>query len=286
MAKTYDGTGVSVDGTVTNAATGAVTITAIACSAGNANSSVVSSAYTLQVAQPTLQGPAPGVIAYSDNASAHEKDPARPARPTITEPRHWGLYTANATIGTAVSCTNGTQLMSSFTSDLLPAPLSIDLTAGNQTFWVVGCKPGYKASNVETATYTVTLNQPAFTPAAATFNGNQTVSVKDTANAGAAGEYVCVTTDGVTAPACGAPCAANNAKYVDGDAIVYSTGSNPVDHTGAILQGIACTGAAPSPTFGDSAAFATPAYVFQLDPPAPSAFMSGQPADSVGAAGA
>jgi hypothetical protein len=260
---------IKIDGSVTDPTTGIVKVNALACLAGDADGVLPESSYTLQVATPTLQGPSPGALTF--NAAG----PVQTATFASQTNGATGLYTAKASIGAMVSCTNGTPATGqggNSPAGSLPSPFTVDETKGDQTFWLVGCKPGYAQSTVYDAAYTVTLNPASFTPVSATYAFNQTVSVDDHLNLGAPGEYVCVTTDGVTAAACTATgCAAKNTKYTGAvmtglAPIAYSANSNKVDVNGAVLSVVACSGPTTGPTYTDAGAFSTPPYVFQLDP--------------------
>jgi hypothetical protein len=284
-SKTYDASSqVAINGTVTDPTTGKVTVNALACLAGSMDASMPASMYELQVAQPTLQGPSPGALTY--NAAA------RTVTSTVGSGTSGatGLYTATASIGAMVSCTNGTLVGAGPNpSGVLPSAFPIDTTKGAQTFWVVGCKPGYAQSSVLTANYTVTLNQTKFanfytpststnplvpaTPLAnGTYDGKLTVQVDDTANAGLTAEYLCLTDDNTT-PTCGAAGACMNGSVYQGgttSTVNFATPPNPsatpakVNKDGAVLQAAACTGAMP--TYTNAGATVTPAYRLKLNP--------------------
>jgi hypothetical protein len=270
-SKTYDASAqIAIDGTVTNAATGQVTVQAIACEVGFTTSMpALTQTYTLQVASPQLQGPPPSTLTYN------VATPIVTATVSTITNNATALFTTKASIGAMVSCTNGTPVTNGMTTNAapLPEPFPIDTTQGAQTFWIVGCKTGYAASTVSTNKYQVLLNQPVFKPAGgATYNVNKTVNADDSANNGLAGEYVCYTSDGKTAPQCGTttgmPCAAGTQLNGGGsNSITYSANSGKVDVNGAILQAVACTSTATTdPVFVDSSTQPTPPYTFQLDP--------------------
>ena len=261
-SQTYNAqTQVPITGTVTNAANGEVTVNAISCLTGDTNGVMAAQTYTLQVAQPTIQGPAPGVLTY--NA-------ANPSvTPTIASVTNGatGLTTINAGIGANVSCANGTPL-----ANPLPAPFFVGETTGASTFWVVGCKPGYAQSAVETGAFTVNLNEPTFSPLGGehVYDAPVAVSVNDTANLGAVGEYVCVTADG-SAATCGAAgaCGGTGVSAPGGKTSVVSfpastVGAGQVNVNGAVLQAVACTGA--TDIFVDSGSFTSGTYQLKLDP--------------------
>jgi len=264
-SQTYNAqTQVPITGTVTNASTGQVTVNAISCLVGDSNGVMPAQTYTLQVAQPTIEGPSPGLLTY--NAAAPG---IAPTVGSLTNGAT-GLETTNAGIGAGVSCTNGTPI-----GGILPAPFPLSETLGAQTFWVVGCKPGYAQSTVATGAYTVALNEPTFTLLGGEpiYDAPVAVSVNDKANSGAVGEYVCVTADG-SAATCGAAgaCEGTGVSATGGATTAVSfplsagpsTGEGKVNVDGAVLQAVACTNT--TDVFVDSGSFSSGGYTLKLDP--------------------
>jgi hypothetical protein len=255
---------IEINGSVTNAS-GTAVVQALSCAAGSAPSAISSQTYTLQVAQPTIQGPAPGALTFAAAAPT--------VNPTVASATNGAtaLSTFNSGIGANVSCTNGTPIGG------LPAPFALNEAAGAQTIWVVGCKPGYEPSLVETGAFTITLNEPTFSVLAGeglVYDSPIAVSVDDTANHGTlGGEYACVTTDGSLAT-CGAAGACGGTGVVaTGGAktvVTFPASVGPrdtagqVNVNGSVLQAVACTGATDA--FTDSGSFSSGAYDLTLDP--------------------
>jgi hypothetical protein len=263
-SQTYNAqTQVAIDGTVTDPDTGIVKVNALACKAGGKDGVTPESDYTLQVATPTLQGPSPGALVY--NAAANTPN----ATAGTATNGATGLFTATASIGTGVSCTNGTPIGMGVPPGTLPSPFPIPEANGDQTYWLIGCKPGYAASKVLTAAYTVTLNNPTFNllGGATVYDNVVSVKVDDSLNSGAGGtgaalEYTCVTTD-TSAPTCAAAakCGGTGQKLTNATAVVFSATSNPVNVNGASLNAIACAANFTSSGVGPSGA-----YDLKLDP--------------------
>jgi hypothetical protein len=250
-SKKYDATAlIAIDGTVTSSTTGQVTVKALACEAGADDGVLAGGAtYTLKVGQPVLQGPAPDPAVHlydATNVILHPMVSSTTSAATAfysLDPNH------------KPSCSAGTALMA------LPATLPISANLGNQTAFVAACKPGYLASDVTAAAYTITLNPPSVDVAGGkTYDANQTVHVVDTANAETqTGAYVCLTADG-TAPACAASgCAAGQQKLSHGGAIAGGVHANGTD-----LKAIACAGTAVP--FAPSAVYDSTPYTLKLDP--------------------
>jgi RHS repeat-associated protein len=89
-------------------------------------------------------------------------------------------YTTN---GNTPSC-SGTQYT---------APVTVSVT---ETIKAIGCKSGYTNSSVGSATYTMVVANPTFSPVAGTYNNNQTVTISTTTS----GASIRYTTDGTTTP--------------------------------------------------------------------------------------
>ena len=231
-SQTYNGTGINITGSITNATTGAVTVTAIAANSAG-SSATASQIYTLTAATPTFIAPVPGTLLIGAVAGT---------TPTITSATSGAgfRYTID---GTTPSCTSG----------LVPQTTAQLQAALNQTTTVnaVACKTGYAPSKVGSGLYTLTFNPPTFGPPnAGTFDQTVTVTLANPTANGAAS--ICYTTDG-TAPTCtGSAC--NN--------VVYSTGV-PLSTTGKQLQAIICG----TTTKAASTVATSGAYTLQLDPP-------------------
>jgi hypothetical protein len=271
-SQTYNAaTQVVLNGTITDPATGNVTVTAIACAAGSQSTTPISQIYTLSVVQPTIVSPGPGNLAY----------PGAP-NPGATLASATPFATINYTTdGTAPTCA------ASFPGLKIPAEgagtsglggVSGKVAIGtNVTINAIGCEPGYDSSGVLTATYTVTLNAPTFPVAPANGAPGTYSAVVPTFNLGidtASGEWVCETT-AAAAPACGATAGV----CTTGTSVAGVAGAAPVPAitaTGTTVSAIACgVGLTPS-------AVVQGTYTLQLAQPAlnPPGLVGGAPAVS------
>jgi hypothetical protein len=249
-SKQYNATtGVPLNGTVTNPTTGVVTISALSCGPNLTNSAVASQQYTLKVGTPAMSVPAPGTIAYKTGG-------ATPTIASITNPTGTSVVTIRYTTdGSMPSCIIGTAVGN-------PSTIAI---AATTTINAVGCKTGYAASAVFTATYTVQLNAPSLTAATflnppGTYDQGVTPGPFVEPNAGLA-DWLCYTIDG-KAPTCGATastCGANE------PAAIATTASLPaIAATGTVVNVLSCMPAAAGYV---PSAVATGTYVLQLAPP-------------------
>jgi len=231
---------VSINAGVTSAA-GTVTVNAIACEPGNATTAVISQVYTLQVATPTMQGPAP---------SATLPYLAAGYNPTVSSTTA-GSSLRFTTDGSTATCATGMSPTAAMGTNPAIFP-----TATNATYDAVGCKTGYAPSAAALFTYGIVLPTPTFvdstTPAIAegtgTYDGAPTVNF-----VAAAASFYCYST-GATAPACGTTagvCASGTAA-----------GSLAITTTGTVVKVVAC-----SLTYNASAV-GTATYTLMLDPPA------------------
>jgi hypothetical protein len=119
----------------------------------------------------------------------------------------------------------------------------------------------------------VDLNQPTFNKlggAGTTYDNVVAVSVDDTVNKNAKGEYVCVTTDGSQATcAAGGACGGTGTAYAGGavTAVPFPNAAptaGSVNVNQAVYQAAACTGA--TNVFVVSGSFSSQAYNLKLDP--------------------
>jgi hypothetical protein len=249
---------ISINGTVTTPGTGVVVLNALACAAGSMDGDMAPVTYTLVVATPSLHGPDP-------DPATHTYTNAGTINPTVASITSGatGLYTTDGT--NMPSCTNGKTL------GALPSnAISLAESAGSQTIYAVACKPGYADSAVAKAGYSIALNAPGVgsTVVPGTYNALVPVTLDDSKNANATGEYSCVTTDGTT-PTCNTAASGctGGTKYTSGAAIKFATnlrtstgGSLNVDQTK--VNAVAC-----SPSFlPSSPGYAGGAYTLQLDP--------------------
>lgn len=246
-ATRYDASAqVRISGSTTNLPNGQEKVQAIACAANATTSAVVSQTYTLQVAAPVFQGPAPGTLAF--------RGPSYTPTASTSTVGAIGMFTQDPT--NPPSCTNGRQVG-------LPGQFAINPAVGNQAILMVGCKTGYAPSTLSTAQYNIQLNAPSFNPLGnATFFVNKEVDVVDAVNNhGVTNDWVCATTDGsqptCTASGCGTGAGATGSLQ-DGQAITT------VNTTGTVLNEIACT--SPTPAYVNSTVATSGTYTLQLDP--------------------
>jgi hypothetical protein len=256
---------VTINGGVTDA-NGNVTVSAIACAPGNATTAPIPQTYKLQVAAPTMQGPASSPTPLPWLTAGYNPTMASA---TVGSSLRYNSFTSGA--APALSCTTGTALAAN--------PGALPVTQ-NITYEGVACKPGYAPSAVATFPYAIVLDPPAFvdatkpsvTEGTGTYDRALTVAfVGDTITAGtpslAPGEYVCYTTNG-TAPACGGTagtCATGSTMSVanlSGAAGPLTTGTVPISTSATVVEAIAC-----SPSLNTSTV-ASATYTLQLDPPA------------------
>jgi hypothetical protein len=253
---TYAGTGISVSGTITDAATGKVTITALACMAGSTNSAAVPQTYTLQSAPPVMVMPDnSAALAYVTNGAMNAN--ATAYTPTISSPTNGsiiryftGTSTPNCVTGT------GTQLTNPY---LLGSTGALGPITQNTLFQTVACKTGYAPSAVTPVQYWVQLNKPTFAKAAGTYH-TATVSavVSDLANGGSS-DWLCWTTDN-SPPGCGATTGLCTAGVSTAPAVT-ATGQN--------INVIACSGSNGTTNSGFQNSVipdSSGAYTLQLDP--------------------
>jgi hypothetical protein len=140
--RTYEGaTWIPIDGQVTNAATGQVTVEVMACVQGWAPSPVTMQVYTLQAAPPTMTNPGPGTTFAAD---------AGAITPTLASDTVSSLAVVDpvsiqTTAGSATppTCATGT-------ANTNPTTLSITADTSLQA---ITCKPGYLPSAVMTFDY-------------------------------------------------------------------------------------------------------------------------------------
>ena len=280
---------VSITTAITNATTGVATIMAVACADGAATTAAISQTYTLQVATPTMAGPAPGnlpFVAAGYNPSVSSATSAAQLRV--------------ATSGT-VTCQTGTLLTNGNAST--PINPGFPGLSGNTTYSVIGCAPGYAPSTATSYTYTVALNPPGLATAAGTYNAvfgagfvpsNATAlsatvpdawtpsginqNTPNTVFSAAAGLYYCASTT-VTSPACGTTAnTCTTGTAVQGPSAQTGLAEAiPVTATGTTVYVVAC-----SPSFNASTV-ASAAYTLQLPPPAiTEAATGGSPASELG----
>ncbi|MCK6531548.1 MAG: chitobiase/beta-hexosaminidase C-terminal domain-containing protein [Polyangiaceae bacterium] len=221
-AQTYNAqTQVPINGQITNPSTGEVTVNAIACKAGMKDGSMPAQKYTLQVATPALNGPAPGTWGY---------DPTNKTLMPLLSSATTGAVTARYTAppSSAPSCTSGILVNGGAN---LPTNWTINSEQGNKSWSFAACKAGYKGSAVYPADYKFQLQTPTITPDGGTYYADQSAAI-DKRNAGAAGTtWTCTTSDGST-PACGttaSSCATGS-----------TASSINVNKTSTVLKSIAC----------------------------------------------
>jgi hypothetical protein len=235
-SKTYDSAGrVSINGTVTDANTGDVTVTAIACEAGLNASPSASQVYSLVVADPTMVLNGNNVPTGMGVLNVPWPTGQNGLTPTVSTLTNSSIVVTDgvsiwySTTAAAPTCITGTQTNNPTTFNGGGAAGNGPILNANTTYQAIGCKQGYLHSNVATFPFTIQMNPPvlaaggAANPYGYTFtlgvavgpNGvaGTTPGVVDSANAtltetGAAGpggtaDWVCATNDGSN-PTCGA----------------------------------------------------------------------------------
>jgi hypothetical protein len=127
------------------------TVKAIAAATGYTNSAVGSATYTLKVATPTFS-PVAGTYNSTQTVTISSITPST----TI-------YYTTNGTTPTT-------------SSTVYSGPISVTAT---ETLKALAAKTGYTNSAVGSATYTLKVATPTFSPAAGTYTSAQTVTISD-----------------------------------------------------------------------------------------------------------
>ena len=168
------------------------TIKAIGAKSGYSNSGVGSAIYTLTVATPTFS---PTAGTYNNSQTV-----------TISD------STSGATIHYT---TNGTTPTTS--SPVYSGPITV---SASETIKALGAESGYSNSSVGSATYTLTVATPTFSPSAGTYTSPQTVTISD-ATSGATIHY---TTNGTTpttsSPVYSAPIAFSSTETIKALAVL------------------------------------------------------------------
>ena len=143
------------------------TVKAIAYKTGMADSAVASAAYTIAVGAPTFS----------------------PAAGSYTAPQT--VTISSATSGASIRYTTNGSTPSETAGTLYSSPISVGV---NETVKAIAYKTGMADSAVTSAAYTIAVAAPAFSPAAGSYSGPQTVTLSS-ATSGASIRY---TTDGST----------------------------------------------------------------------------------------
>jgi hypothetical protein len=216
---------VSINGTVTDATTGQVTVTAISCEAGFNSSAPQSQIYTLQAAPPTMINP-----------TAATNIPWVPGgfTPTISSITVASIAPANAPAiwatvdGAAPTCVTGTNLTNPTTFGTGTGVTA--LLTGNHTYQALTCKTGYLPSAVQTFAYTFQLNNVSVS-GTGTYNYAPTVALttatppvvpgitdpnRTAAIAPPASEYLCYDLAGAATCGAAGACGTGSTKYTVG----------------------------------------------------------------------
>jgi hypothetical protein len=272
-SKTYDAANpISINGSVTNQATGQVTVTAIACEAGAASSTSQSQTYTLQAAAPTMVTPAPAVnIPWVPGGFT----------PTISSPTVASLTPADTPAifvtvdGAAPSCAAGISIgnPSTFGSAGLTAPFNANVT-GNHVYQALTCKTGYLPSAVQTFTYSFQLANPGVS-GTGTYNDAPSVGLttttppavpgitdpNDTAASGG-WDYLCYDLAGAATCGTAGACGTGSTKL----AAAVTVGSKT--SAAATLSVVACNSSSGQPGgINNSAGAGSATYTLQYAPP-------------------
>ena len=253
---------IQINGTITNANTGVVTVQAIACQANAATTAVVSQQYTLIAAPPQMVQPAPGTLPFQEAAGAEVA-----YTPTVNSVTNGASIWYTTGSNPPPSCITGTKVASPHTFGGSASPT--DGLLVNTTYQAISCKQGYAPSPVTTNPYVIQLNQPAFPLAtvgvgapgtydqavAAFFMTDTNADVTTTAN-----EWECYTTDG-SAPSCGAT------QKTCGETAATALTFHPnqtipsITKTGTVLSVVSCNLGFAGSTVQQGT------YVLQLDQP-------------------
>jgi hypothetical protein len=242
------GAGTATNDALTNPSTGQVTVNALDCETGRGICTCAgwgcAVTYTLQAAAPTMTAPAGGTTVLYNPAAGYAPTIETATLSSTSDVQLW--YTVGAPPATPPTCDTGIGPIPAAgggSSGLITSAAGGAAFDASVTYQTIACKPGYLPSAVTTISYDVQLNPPSFSPPGGTYAGPQAVSVVDTANAGATGsEWACVTTDG-SAPHCSATACASGTQYVTGGGtvpVVFSSTSNDVNVSGAVLNAVAC----------------------------------------------
>jgi hypothetical protein len=267
-SQTYNAaTQVVLNGTITDPATGNVTVMAIACAAGSQSTTPISQVYTLSVEQPTIVSPAPGNVGFTNP----------PVSATLASATPFASinYTLDGTTPTCAASFPGLKIPAGG----LGGVNGLVAITKDETINAIGCEPGYAPSGVLTAAYTVTLDAPTFPVAPANGAPGTYSAVVQKFNLGtdnAPGEWVCETT-AAAAPACGATVGV----CTTGTPVTLGEGTGtalvqPITTTGTTVSAIACAvGLTPS-------AVVTGTYTLQLAQPDlnPPGIVGGSPGTS------
>jgi hypothetical protein len=158
-------TGTLYSGAVTVSAT--TTLKAIAYESGFNNSSVTTASYTIQVAAPTFS----------------------PAAGTYTSAQSVTIGTT--TSGASIRYTTDGSTPTSTTGTLYSGPVAV---AANTTLKAIAFAAGLADSSVSSATYTIQVVAPSFSPAGGSYSTAQSVTISTTTS----GASIRYTTDGST----------------------------------------------------------------------------------------
>jgi Chitobiase/beta-hexosaminidase C-terminal domain len=189
------------------------TISAITAAYGYVTSPMTSGTYYIQAPNPTIS-PASGTYYAMVNATVSDAV----NRATI-------YYTTNGSIPTTAStaCAN-------------PCQLAISTTT---TLKAIAAGGGYASSNVAVVTYTISANNPTFSPGSGTYPNAQNVTISDTT----AGVTIYYTTNGsiptTSSTSCSNPCAITIATTETVKAIAAGNG---VSQSGVAFATYAITG--------------------------------------------
>ena len=248
---------ITIDGTVTDpsgSTQGQVTVTAIACAVGSANSPPKAQVYTLKVATPQITGLTNGNNAYAAAGVAGilaeaTLDSVSPASPMVVH----GVAGA-----TPPTCSD---------PHVVAVGSKVIGTQVAQEYQAIGCKLGYADSDLAVFDYTFTLDAPGVTggtfhypPKLATGSTPGAAVVVDTANAGA-NDQLCITLDG-SLPACGPGTALKGACATGGSTAALN--ANTVGNATSASTTVRVVACAPTGVLSSSDAKDT--FTLQYEP--------------------
>ncbi len=241
---------VTINGGVTDA-NGNVTVSAIACSPGNATTTPLPQTYKLQAAAPTMQGTAASPLPWIAGGYM----PTLASTTTGASLRYSGYSTGTAP---ALGCTTGTLLVNNASVAINPGPLPV---TQNITYEGVACKPGYAPSAVVSFPYQVVLGAPTFVDATTTTLAEGTGTYDRTLNINIAGAgpsdlWACYSTT-AEAPTCGTTVSTCGG----GATAVTPTTAVAISATATTVTAIDCS------LVANASPAATATYTLQLDRP-------------------
>jgi hypothetical protein len=232
-SSTYSpGSGISINGTITNASTGQVKVQALACAPGSTPTAVIIQTYGLKVAAPTFQAPVPSTVAYKTAGTTPTVSTTTISSTTSSATNV--PFMRYQTDGTTPTCAVGTEVNGAAGGN----SGTVTFTTST-TYMAIGCKNGYAPSDPTTAAYTVQLNPPGFQIGTGTYYDTVSPGLSSTLNGTTAiqnpgAAWVCYSTTG--AATCGTAAGACGTGSTN-----EATTASSITKTGSVLDAITCT---------------------------------------------